>query len=105
MAGEVTAFAAVGDYDNAKKAALEYQSIFNDRFYLELQNHDIVEEKKAHIILKKLSKELNIPLVATNDCHYCVESDSDAHDVLFCLGTGSDRADVIDPNMNRENFI
>ena len=104
LAGEVTAFAAAGDYDNAKKAALEYQSIFNDRFYLELQNHDIVEEKKAHIILKKLSKELNIPLVATNDCHYCLESDSDAHDVLFCLGTGRDRADVNRPKYEPGKF-
>jgi len=104
LAGEVTAFAAAGDYDNAKKAALEYQSIFNDRFYLELQNHDIVEEKKAHIILKKLSKELNIPLVATNDCHYCLESDSDAHDVLFCLGTGRDRADANRPKYEPGKF-
>ena len=88
LAGEVTAYAAIGDYEKAKKAALEYQEIFPNRFYLELQNHDIIEEKKAHIILKKLSKELNIPLVATNDCHYCLEQDSDAHDALFCLGTG-----------------
>jgi len=94
LAGEVTAYAASGDYENAKKAALDYQEIFPNRFYLELQNHDIIEEKKAHIILKKLSKELNIPLVATNDCHYCIESDSDAHDALFCLGTGKDISDT-----------
>ena len=70
LAGEVTAHAAAGEYDLAKKAALEYQEIFPNRFYLELQNHDIIEEKKAHIILKKLSIDLDIPLVATNDCHY-----------------------------------
>ena len=94
LAGEVTSHAAAGDYNAAKKAALEYQEIFPERFYLELQNHDIVEEKKAHIILKKLSKELNIPLVATNDCHYCMEGDSNAHDALFCLGTGKDIHDT-----------
>jgi len=94
LAGEVTSYAAAGDYNAAKKAALEYQEIFPDRFYLELQNHNIVEEKKAHIILKKLSKELNIPLVATNDCHYCMEEDSNAHDALFCLGTGKDIHDT-----------
>ena len=93
LAGEVTAHAAAGDYEQAKRAALEYLEIFQDRFYLELQNHDIPDEKKAHIILKKLSTELNIPLVATNDCHYSMKADSDAHDVLFCLGTGKDRAD------------
>ena len=90
LAGEITSYAAIGDYENAKNAALEYKEIFPDRFYLELQNHDIPEEKKSHVILKKLSKELNIPLVATNDCHYCLESHSDAHDALFCLGTGKD---------------
>ena len=94
LAGEVTSYAAAGNYDAAKKAALEYQEIFPERFYLELQNHDIIEEKKAHIILKKLSKELTIPLVATNDCHYCLESDSDAHDALFCLGTGKNIQDT-----------
>ncbi len=98
LAGEVTAHAALGDYDSAKKAALEYSEIFPNRFYLELQNHDIPEEKKSHIILKKLSKELDIPLVATNDCHYCLESHSDAHDALFCLGTGKD---VYDQNRLR----
>ncbi len=90
LAGEVTSYAAAGDYESAKKAALEYQEIFPDRFYLELQNHGIIEEKKAHVILKKLSQELDIPLVATNDCHYCLKSDSNAHDALFCLGTGKD---------------
>ena len=90
LAGEVTSYAAAGDYESAKKAALEYQEIFPNRFYLELQNHGIIEEKKAHVILKKLAKELHIPLVATNDCHYCLESDSNAHDALFCLGTGKD---------------
>jgi len=98
LAGEVTAHAALGDYENAKKAALEYAEIFPNRFYLELQNHDIPEEKKSHVILKKLSKELNLPLVATNDCHYCLESHSDAHDALFCLGTGKD---VYDQNRLR----
>ena len=93
LAGEITAHAAAGDYENAKNAALEYAEIFPNRFYLELQNHDIPEEKKAHVILKKLASELNLPLVATNDCHYCYKQDSDAHDVLFCLGTGKDKAD------------
>ena len=94
LAGEVTSFAAKGDYENAKNAAISYQKIFPDRFYLELQNHNIAEEKAAHKILKKLSSELNIPLVATNDCHYCMIEDSDAHDTLFCLGTGKDKNDM-----------
>ncbi|MAZ60840.1 MAG: DNA polymerase III subunit alpha [Candidatus Marinimicrobia bacterium] len=94
LAGEVTSYAASGDYEAAKQAALSYQKIFNKRFYIELQNHNLAEEKASHQILKKLSKELNIPLIATNDCHYCLEEHSNAHDVLFCLGTGKDRDDI-----------
>ena len=94
LAGEVTSYAAAGNYEEAKKAALSYQKIFDKRFYLELQNHNLKEEKASHAILKKLSQELNIPLIATNDCHYCLEEHSNAHDVLFCLGTGKDRDDI-----------
>ena len=94
LAGEVTSYAAMGNYEKAKEAAISYQNIFSNRFYLELQNHQIEEEKASHEILKKLSNELNIPLVATNDCHYCLEDHSDAHDVLFCLGTGKNKNDL-----------
>ena len=94
LAGEVTSYAASGDNEKAKTAALSYKEIFPNRFYLELQNHGIPEEIKAQKTLKKLSKELNIPLVATNDCHYCMKDDSDAHDTLFCLGTGKDKSDT-----------
>ncbi len=94
LAGEVTSYAALGNYEEAKNAALSYQKIFNKRFYIELQNHNLVEEKASHEILKKISKELSIPLIATNDCHYCLEEHSNAHDVLFCLGTGKNRDDI-----------
>ena len=94
LAGEITSYAAEGDYENAKLATLSYMEIFPNRFYLELQNHNIEKEKAAHAILKKLSLELNVPLIATNDCHYCFREDSSAHDVLFCLGTGKDRSDT-----------
>ncbi|MDP6570616.1 MAG: DNA polymerase III subunit alpha [Candidatus Marinimicrobia bacterium] len=93
LAGEVTQHAAKGDYENAKKAALEYAEIFPGRFYLELQNHQITDEQAAHVILKKLSEDLNLPLVATNDCHYAMEDHWEAHDVLFCLGTDKNRDD------------
>ncbi len=94
LAGEVTQYAAQGDYDNAKKSALEYAEIFPDRFYLELQNHQIPEETSARETLIKLSKDTGLPLLATNDCHYSVEEHWEAHDVMFCLGTGKDRDDV-----------
>ena len=56
--------------ENARKAAIEYSEIFPDRFFLEVQDHNISEEKATHPIIKKLSSELNLPMVATNDCHY-----------------------------------
>ena len=93
LAGEVTRYASKGDYENCKKAALEHQEIFGNRFYIEIQHHGITEELKSHPILKKVSEELDIPLVATNDNHYCLEEHWEAHDVLFCLGTNSDRND------------
>ena len=98
LAGEVTHYASIGDYDNARKAAIEYSEIFPGRFYLEMQNHEIEEEKSSHAVLKKLSKDLNLPLICTNDCHYAQEDHWEAHDVLFCLGTGKDRDD---PNRMR----
>ena len=93
LAGEITQFAVQNDYESAKKAALEYAEIFPDRFYIEIQNHQIPEEIATHSLLKKLSEELNIPLVATNDCHYALEEHWEAHEVLFCLGTDKNRSD------------
>ncbi|NQU68050.1 MAG: DNA polymerase III subunit alpha [Candidatus Marinimicrobia bacterium] len=94
LAGELTYHASLGNYDRAKAVALEFQEIFPNRYYIELQNHGIPEEIASHPILIKLSKELEIPLVATNDNHYSVEENWKPHDVLFCLGTGKDLSDT-----------
>jgi len=104
LAGEVTSFASKGDYESAKKAALEHLEIFDGRFYLELQNHGIKEEDQARSILIKLSDELNIPLVATNDNHYSVREHSDAHDILFCCGMGKFKSDQDRHRYEHEQF-
>ena len=93
LAGEINQYAAQNDYGGAKKAALEYMKIFPGRFYLEMQNHNLPEELATHSIIKKLSSELDIPIVATNDCHYALKEHWEAHDVLFCLGTDKNRDD------------
>ena len=98
LKGEVQEFAVKGNLDAAKETAQEFAEIFPNRFYLELQNHGIDEEDITRKEISKLAKELNLPLVATNDCHYARKEHWEAHDILFCLGTGKDRDD---PNRQR----
>ena len=74
--------------DRAKEAALFYKNTFKDGFYLELQNHGIEDQRKVNEVNIQLSKELDIPLVATNDLHYIYEEDFKAHDILLCIQTG-----------------
>ena len=74
------------------------------RLQQELQNHGIREEDQARDILIKLSKELSIPLVATNDNHYSVREHSDAHDILFCCGMGKFKSDQDRHRYEHEQF-
>ena len=75
-------------YDEGVKAALRYQEIFGkDNFFLELQDHGIPEQKYVNQQLMRMSRELSIDLVATNDVHYTYAEDADAHDILLCIQT------------------
>ena len=76
------------DYEGAKKAAREFVDIFGDRFYIEVMRHGIPEQDIVNQGLIKLAREMNLPLVATNDSHYLNRADAQAHDVLLCIGTG-----------------
>ena len=82
-----------GDYEGAKKEALLFSEIFPDRYYLEIQNHGIAEEEENIKNMKKLSQDLNLPLVCTNDAHYAKQAHWEAHDIHICLGTGKERSD------------
>ena len=82
-----------GDYEGAKKEALIFSEIFPDRYYLEIQNHGIAEEVANIKNMKKLSQDLNLPLVCTNDAHYAKKEHWEAHDIHICLGTGKERSD------------
>ena len=71
LAGEIPRALSVGDYDEAKAAALRYREIFGeDNFYLELQDHGLREQAHINPQIIRLSKDTGIPLVVTNDCHY-----------------------------------
>lgn len=86
----------VDNYEEAKKIAQWYKSIFGDRYYLELQDHGHPDypsrwdvQAKNNDYLEKLSSELAIPLVVTSDGHYLSHEDQDAHEILLCVGTGA----------------
>src|SRR5450432_1495609 len=88
LAGEVCNNLMAGKYDAAKATAAQYQDIFGrGNFFLEIQDQGLELEKKIHADLFQLEKDLDIPLVATNDSHYLCEDDHHAHEVLLCVQT------------------
>ncbi|MDD3797484.1 MAG: DNA polymerase III subunit alpha, partial [Lachnospiraceae bacterium] len=94
LAGEVQRMLARGFYEDAKESALKYQAIFGkENYFLELQDHGIPEQKMVNQQLLRMSQELGIPLVATNDVHYTYAEDAASHDILLCIQTGKKLAD------------
>ena len=94
LAGEVARFLQRGLYEEAKAAAEKYRSVFGDgNYFLELQDHGIPMQRQVNQGLLRLSRECNIPLVATNDCHYINAEDWEPHDILLCIQTGKKVAD------------
>ena len=90
LSGELCEELSAGRYEKAKAAAVQYQDIFGrGNFYLEIQDQGLEEEKKIQKDLFRLEKELDIPLVLTNDSHYLCGEDSHAHDVMLCVQTGA----------------
>ncbi|MBC8460389.1 MAG: DNA polymerase III subunit alpha [Deltaproteobacteria bacterium] len=89
LKGIIPYFINAGRIETAKEKAKELASIFdNDRFYLEVQANNLPEQINVNTVLKEISKDLAIPLVASNDCHYLNKEDAEAHDVLLCIQTG-----------------
>ena len=92
--GEIQTRLRMGNYKEAIKAASEMKDIFGaENFYLEIMDHSIEIEKRSFTDLLKLGKELNLPLLATNDLHYTHHDDASAHEVLLCIQSGSTIAD------------
>lgn len=88
LGGEVQSAILDGNRKKAEELALFYKELFKDGFYLELQEHGIEEQREVNRQLIDMSQKLNIPLVATNDCHYVKKEDARAHDILLCIQTG-----------------
>jgi DNA polymerase-3 subunit alpha len=94
VGGEIQTKLRIGAYKDALKAASELQDIIGkDNYFLEIMDHGIDIEKRTFADLIKLGKELNMPLLATNDLHYTHHEDSSAHEVLLCIQSGSTLAD------------
>lgn len=88
LGGEVQANILKENLKKAEEVALIYKDIFKEGFYLELQYHGMEEQLKVNETLVKMSKDLDIPLVATNDVHYIRKEDYKSHDILLCIQTG-----------------
>jgi len=89
LSGDLPKLLLQGRYDDAEAYVREMQDIFGEKnFYVEIMDHSIREEKIVMPRLISLAREMNVPLVATNDCHYLEEKDADAQEVLLCIQTG-----------------
>ncbi len=94
LAGEVAQHVMAGDYDAARATAGQYEEMFGKRnYFLEIQDHQLAPDKVVCDAMFKLEKDLDIPLIATNDSHYIEDEDSRAHEVLLCVQTAGSMND------------
>jgi len=94
LKGEIPWLLLQGRKDEAREVAVQYRDIFGGgHFYLELQRNGLADQEKVDPLLRELARELGIPLVATNDCHYLDRKDARAHDILLALQTGKTLSD------------
>lgn len=90
LGGEVSDKLKDDDYEGGKKVAAWYQSVFGDRYYLEIQDHVESDlQMRINKYLFQIGKELGIECVVTSDAHYVLPEDQEAHEILLCVGTGA----------------
>lgn len=94
LAGELLRTLINEGKEKAIEVARRHKDLFGDDYYIELQDHGLIEQKKTNPILINIAQELGIKLVITNDAHYLKAEDSDMHDTLLCLQTGSMKDDI-----------
>ncbi|MDF5756879.1 DNA polymerase III subunit alpha [Spongiactinospora sp. TRM90649] len=92
--GEVQTRLRLGQYDEAVRAAAKFQEIFGkENYFLEVMDHGLDIERRVRDGLTRVSADLDIPPLVTNDSHYTYESDATGHDALLCIQTGKQLAD------------
>lgn len=89
LAGYIPRALVDGNYDAAREHAMKMKSLFGDDYYLEIQDHGIDEQKTVNHGIVRLSRELSIPMVATNDAHYLRREDADTQAILMCIQTNN----------------
>ncbi|MGI8425901.1 MAG: DNA polymerase III subunit alpha [Actinomycetota bacterium] len=104
LSGKLPKTILAGDRAGARVIASEYREIFGDRYFLEMQDHGITEQAALNVEIAAISKELGIPLVATNDSHYTHKEDASAHDILLCIQTGKMLSDTKRMKFDTEEF-
>ena len=93
LRGEVNDHLLKGDYESAQETVSFYKNLFPDRFYIELQDHGLEEDKKLIPEAVKIAREFELPLIATNDVHYLMKGDHQVQEVLICVQTGKTLSD------------
>ncbi len=104
LGGEVASRLLEGDESGAEQAAREYQRMFGEDYFLEIQDHGMEEQTRVNEGLARLSQRTGIPLVATNDSHYTRRDDAEAHDILLCLQTGTVTSDQKRMRFHNDEF-
>ncbi|MFH1867969.1 MAG: DNA polymerase III subunit alpha, partial [Candidatus Omnitrophota bacterium] len=105
LKGEVAHFIQSNQLEQAYKIAGEYSEIFGkDRFYLEMHDHNMPEQKQVNKVLLKMSKDLTLDLVATNDFHYLQKAHSEAHEALLCIQTQTNLDDPKRMRLSTDEF-
>jgi len=104
LKGEVTAQALIGDMDRARESAKWYRDIFQGRFYLEMQSNGLPQQMVVNQRFQELAKDLQIPLIATADCHYLTKQDAFSQEVLLHIQTGRQMEDPAGGNLKCDEF-
>ena len=106
IAGEVAHNLIQGDYEKAKEKAIYYHNLFGEgNFYLEVMDHKLPQEDIANKGMIRLSRELNIPLIATNDIHFYKKEHANAHDIMLCIGTQRKKNETNRMTLSRELYF
>lgn len=105
LAGKIPHLLLQGDYEGAKKCAIEMRDMFADGdFYIELQDHALAEDRVVMNPLCQIAREIGVKLVATNDVHYIEKSDADMQDTMMCITLGCKKAEMNAARFDNDNF-